>query len=79
MVVSQRIARNLIIFPSSPEVRKILLNVGISDTSDLKCHRGVLKHNINILDNRRVFVVFIFAVDYDKTCSCQFPMKFIWE
>jgi hypothetical protein len=79
VVVSQRIARNFIIFPSSPEVRKILLKVGISDTSDLKCQRGVLQHNINILDNLRVFVLFIFALDYDKTRSCPFPMKFVWE
>ena len=80
MAVSQRIARNLIVFPSSLELRKILLKTGLSDTSDMmKCHRGVLKHNFNIMDNRIVFVLFIFALDYDKFNSCLFPMKFMCD
>lgn len=80
VAVSQRFARNLIIFPSSPEVRKILSKAGLSDTIDMmKCHRRVLKHNINIMDNRIVFVLFIIALDYDKICSCLFPIKFMCD
>jgi hypothetical protein len=67
VAVRQRIATNFIIFPSIPEVCKILLNAGDSGTSDLmKCHRGVLRPSINILDNRIIFFLFIFAQDYGK-------------
>jgi len=46
------------------------LVAGYSDKSDMvKCHKGFLKHNTNILKNWILFILFTSALDYDELYS----------
>lgn len=67
-----------------------LFTAGHSDTSDLaRCHKKVLKHDVNEPKHRSVFILFVFVLDYDELCSffkevviinlCLSPDGFMWD